>query len=136
MVRLAAEIKRGFLSALYLQAQASATPMILALREFLLSGFGGLQTGRLVVSHTGAGKTTVFQIPRIDQQFKQEEVFGFAQELLEVYADAATVAGITAAQQQDGSQDATLYSTMLADDRLTEVTRTVPDFTNLLAPWR
>ena len=136
MVRLPAEIKRGFLTALYIQGPTSTPPVTLygALTAFLLSGFSGLQTGRLVVSHAGSGKNTVFQFPRIDQSFRQEEVFGMAQEFLETYQDAIVTLALPGIPM-DASQDASIYATMLEDDRLQEITRTQPDFTTLLSPW-
>ena len=129
MVALNAQIKRAILNSLFLQAQANATPLVNALNAFLLDGFSACQSGRLVVSHTGAGKQVTFQVPRIDQQFRQEEVFGLAQELTEVYTDALTTLGIS--QPTDASQDRNIFQTMLADDRLQEVTIVSSDFTGL-----
>ena len=62
MVRLVAEFKRAFLSALYLPAKSQAVPLGDALNAFLLSSFDSVKTGRLVVSHSGAGKSTLIHL--------------------------------------------------------------------------
>ena len=85
------------------------------------------------MSHSGAGKSTVFIVPKIGEMFRQEEIFGLTQELLEVYNDALTTLGLTVTQ--DTSQDAQILPMMQADDRLAEITVTQPDFTYLLSPW-
>lgn len=130
MVRLTAEVKRGFLNALYLGAKNTATPLQDALNAFLLNSFPSVQSGRLVVSHAGAGKSTVFQIPRIDQYLSQEEVFGLSQELTEVYNDAVVM--LANQNPPVSPTDPIVFAAMMLDDRLQDITRVSPDFTTLL----
>jgi hypothetical protein len=137
MVRLTAEIKRAFLSALYLGGMPTATPLSASLQSFLLTGFSACKTGRLVVSHSGAGKTTVFQVPRVDQYFQEQEILGLAQELIEIYTDAITaIIDLTVAPAVPDTSDSNVYAVMLRDDRLQDICKTYPDFTTLLMPNR
>lgn len=137
MVRLTAEVKRGFLNALYIQAKNATVPLQDALSSFLLNSFGSVQTGRLVVSHAGAGKSTVFETPSIFRSFTQEEIFGLAYELTEVYTDATVTQTNWSAQQKPpitnvDLSDPTIFAVMMQDDRLQDINRVTPDFTTLL----
>ncbi len=136
MVRLTAEVKRGFLNSLYIQAQSAAVPLQDALNSFLVNSFGSVQTGRLIVSHASAGKSTVFQVPRMDQYLSQEEVFGLAQELTECFTDAGvTITNWSSVQRPPVTpdlSDANIFATMMMDDRLQDINRVCPDFTTLL----
>jgi hypothetical protein len=131
MVKLSAEIKRGFLNALYIQSKAASTPLQDALEQLLLTGFDAVKSGRLVVSHAGSGKVVTFQMPPIGKQFTQEAVFELSQELLEVYADACVTLGISSDEEEDTANDPNVFATMLNDDRLQSVTDVYRDFTSL-----
>ena len=135
MVRLAPELKRGFLNSLARQAKTNDTPIFEALGAFQDGGFDAVKTGRLVVSHTGAGKSVTFQFARIGQQLTQEEVFAFSQELLEIYADALIALNITP-DEGDNSQDENILPVMMADARLDDIDVIFRDYTTLTLPWR
>ncbi len=124
------------MQALYLQSKTAAIPLSDALTSFLLNAFGSVSSGRLVVSHAGAGKSTVFQVPRVDQYLSQEEIFGLSQELTDVYNDAVlTLTDIAANAVPPVTadlSDPTVYALMTQDIRLADINVVQPDFTNLL----
>ena len=89
------------------------------------------------MSHAGAGKNTVFQVPRPSDPNWAVEVPMLAQELWETYNDAiATMIAnsVITVAPTDNSKDPAIYQTMIADDRMQDISETQPDFTYLLSP--
>jgi hypothetical protein len=120
-----ASIRRGFLRSLYNQSIAQAASLQEALQGYQDSLFAGVKSGRILVNSSGTGSSVSFEIPSTLRGFTQDEVFGFSEELIQIYED--TVAALTAASA-DGS-DPSIFAAMMADDRMQAVTKVHDSFT-------
>jgi hypothetical protein len=127
MACLAGAIKRGFLRQIFAQAQASQTAVTLgaALLAFQANAFSSVQSGRLIVSTSGNGKSVAFSMPTMGQ-IVPDELMSFSEELFEVYSDALTALGTLGT---DPNLDPPIFAQMLLDDRMQTVTEVRMDFT-------
>lgn len=141
MAIIQAEIKRGILRSIYRNSQAQSgqiVPLAAALAAYQDSGFQGLNSGRIIVSTSGFGKSTSFAAPSTSLQFTQEQVFALSEELLETYdaAIAALNAGSTPLPPEGppGSNDAAIFSAMMLQDNMQTITSVRDDHTMLRYP--
>jgi hypothetical protein len=132
VVVLSAEIKRGFLNSLARKTADTSTALADALTAFQDQSFSAVKSGRLIVTHSGAGKSVTFQLPEIGRMFSQEQVFALTQEFLEVYSDAKIT---LSAQGNSSPDDPSILAVMLADIRLADIDCHAPDFTGLGWPY-
>ena len=133
MARLTGEFKRGSLRTLYRACAASAVTLGNALDAFQDAGFAAVQSGRIVVMSSSAGRTVNFAPPQVWQTLSQEEVFCLSEELQAVYTDAK--ANLTA-QGNATPTDDQVFAGMMADDRLATITEVRNDYTGLRFPNR
>jgi hypothetical protein len=102
---------------------AEAIPLLEALEAFQVGGFGAVKAGRVVVSHSGSGQSTSFELPSVGRGFTQEQIFALSEDFIQIYQD--TVA------QLAPTDDAATFEAMMADDRMAAVTRVYDDWTGL-----
>jgi len=124
VAQLQAQLKRGLLEYLCDQADDSAVPLGVALKAFHRSRFSEIQSGKFVVSTSGAGKSVSFYIAAQGSQLQPESITVTSQEFREVFRTALvtlTAAGTTY-DQNDAQYNQTILSAMLDDDRLQGVT--------------
>jgi hypothetical protein len=98
------------------------------MKAFQRQGFNALKSGRLSLGSTGLGQEVRWAPPLVWRSFTQEDVFGFAQEMREVYNDAVTN---LSGQGNTDPDDPTIFAVMMADDRFQTVTSLQRDFTTL-----
>ena len=130
MIRIQSEIKRGILRQIAEGAKASA----LTLKSALIMTQGqatdaALKKGRVMVSVSGNGQTTSFQIS--SSGFTQDVFVGLMEQLINVLDDTVT------AGTPDGTTAPvidTLFAAMAADDRLAGVRTLMGDYTTLRFP--
>ena len=133
MAQIRAEIKRGFLRSLYRQAKLNAQALSDALDAFQDHGFMALKSGRLLVSSSGNGHSSTFQLPTQWQQFTPDEVFSLSEELEQVYADAITTLNTNGNATPNDDQ---IFAVMIDDDRLADIDSVGRDYSLLRWPTR
>jgi hypothetical protein len=114
-----AQIKRGFLRQLY-EACPDAISFRDALLAFQAAGFTAIKSGRLVVSSSGGGFSTSFEIPQGGRQFSQEQVFALSEEFISIFDDNVVA-----------DDDAATFAAMMNDERLQAVTSHYHDFSSI-----
>lgn len=133
MAQLQAQLKRGLLQFICDQADDNSVALGDALKGFHKSRFAEIQTGKFVVSTSGAGKSVSFYIAPSGSQMQPEQITILSQEFREVYATALTTltdAG-TAYDAADSAYNAVILAAMLDDDRLHGVREYTCDFGGL-----
>lgn len=128
MVTIQASIRRGFLRALYRSGALAGASLAETLEAFQVNGFGAVKTGRLVVTYSGSGQSTSFELPSVGRGFTQDQVFGLSEEFLQIYADTVSALGII---PQGTDNDLAIFNAMMADDRMQSITRIRDSFTLL-----
>lgn len=124
MVTISALKRRGILEEIYDDAVAKALTLIEGLKAFRTGIYPAINGGRTVVSHSGSGQSTSFEIPSSARGFTQDEMFALGQLLVEVYRSAVTTIG-------GSPDDATIFAAMLEYDQMVAVTRVYNDWTGL-----
>jgi hypothetical protein len=132
VARLAAEFKRSLLRSIYVQGQATATPLAVAITSFQMQGFQAVGGGRQVTATAGAGKSHTFAVPQIWMDVTQPELFQVAEEFQATYQQALTTLNIPA--PTDAAQDAVIFPEMLA--LLPTITSWGKDYSTLRWPTR
>ena len=115
------------------QAEDNSVAIGAALKSFHKSRFTDIQSGKFVVSTSGAGKSVSFYIPPSTSQMQPEQVTILAQEFREVFNDALvtlTDAGTTY-DSSDPAYNAAILAAMMDDDRLWGVREFTSDFGGL-----
>ena len=135
-----AGLKRAFLRALFQASESDEWKVFFpssillseprtglgnVLTHFLLQGFDACKHGRFNVGSAGGGNEVRWAPPAIWQSMSQDQMFEMAEELIEVYEDAA----------QTLFDDTEIFQRMLADDRLQSVTSLQKDYTMTRMPW-
>ena len=135
MVQVPSELKRLFLQSIFDQLGGGIS-LLDALKAFSLAQFTQLQSGRLIVSTAGGGYSTTLKMPG-SGRFEQDQVGAMAQQFREIYSDVisnALVAIPPVTLNTDGTDDATILASMLADDRMQGVRTSMIDVTGLRYP--
>ncbi len=131
MVYIQAEIKRALLRNISRNATKSSATLREALEAYQDQSAGAVNTGRIILNTSGGGYSTSLEMSAQWKQLTQEQVTGLTEEYLNVYDDA--LAALAISQPSDTSQDASILSTMLLDDRFRGVRSAMGDFTMLRA---
>ncbi len=121
--------KQAFLRSLF-RASRLAGNLKLALEAFQDNGFAACKTGRVIISHSGSGQSTSFELPSVARGFSQDTVLDLSEELLQIFTDAL---GGTS-YDETGASDQTYFDTMMLDDRLVGVSQVHEDYTLLRTP--
>ena len=119
------------LRVLHNRSAPSAATLKETLLAFLDGGFDAIKSGRLIVNSSGTGSSVSFEIPSILRGFSQDEVFGLAEQLVEIYEETTSSLSIAADVQDTGDQDSDIFAAMMADDRMQSITRVRDSFTLL-----
>lgn len=132
MAQLQAQLKRGILDELWQIAKVQNIALEDAIRAFKSRSWNLIRTGQFVIASAGSGHSVTFASPELFRQLTPDQYMMLGMEFLEVMADAITTnafsGDLTPEQQQ------TVFTTMMADDRLQTVRAVGADFTTLRWP--
>jgi hypothetical protein len=132
VVRIQSEIKYGFLDEIANGAKRTKSTFGDAIRAFRSQIFTpSFQRGKIIVSTSGSGQSSSFEIGVDGKQFTQENIFGLTTEFLKLLA--AALADTNANLIDDATDTATdaLFAYMSASDALNSVTEQRGDWSNL-----
>jgi hypothetical protein len=131
---LRAELKRAFLRSLARSAADSGEATLLSVLEaFQEQALSPVKSGHLIVGTSGNGSSVSFRVPPFGSEVTPEEILALSEELLTIYTDSLTT---LANGGNTSPADATMITTMLADDRMQTIKAVQQDYTILRWPAR
>jgi hypothetical protein len=132
VAQLQAQLKRGILDELWQIAKVQNITLEDAIRDFKSASWNRIRTGQFVIASAGAGHSVTFASPELFRNLTQDQYMMLGMEFLEVMADAITTNGFSGDLTSDQQQ--TVFTTMMADDRLQTVRSHGQDYTTLRWP--
>lgn len=131
---LSADDKVGFLQTLAWQATDSGQSLFVVLKAHYSRAFSSNWNGKQVVATSGNGRSVSYITPDFFKTLTQDEVRRMWVQLLAIYNSALSTLGIAQPADADLTQDKSILQTMLADDRMQEITTVQDDFTVIRYP--